>query len=261
MSILHLVKGTILLFVLILLQLAATGQVRVSGTIYDRTGRFGMVGVSVMSNSGAGTVTDSAGRYSIRLPLTDSISFSYQGKATMKFPVNEIHPNRPFDMKLHVDIRMLPTVDVSANKLKDYSQDSLEHRNEYRKVFDYAPQLLTGANSGQAGVGINLDMIFNAKKIKRMEAFRELLERDEQEKYVDHRFTKVLVKKITGLESPALDAFMKQYRPSYEMFRYFRNDYEYYLYIRDNGRYFARVWELEHPTVKDPAGLHILPGQ
>lgn len=252
-------RWLILFLLMLLLQLAARAQVRVSGTIYDRSGRFGMPGVSVMSTSGAGAVTDSMGRYVIRLTLADSLSFSYQGKATMKFPVNEIHPNRPFDMKLHVDVTTLPTVVVSSNRLKDYSADSAAFRDEYRKVFDYAPSLL-GGTSGPGGVGINLDMIFNAKKIKRMEAFRELLERDEQEKYVDHRFNKALVKKITGLESPALEAFMKQYRPTYAMFSYFRNDYEYYLYIRDNGRHFARVWALEHPTVKDPAGLQIIPG-
>ncbi|MBC9932963.1 hypothetical protein [Chitinophaga qingshengii] len=260
MSTFYPVKWLILFLMMVLLHTVAGAQVRVSGTIYDRSGRFGMPGVSVMSTSGAGTVTDSLGRYNIRLALTDSLSFSYQGKATMKFPVNEIHPNRPFDMKLHVDVTTLPTVVVSTNRVKDYSADSAAFRDEYRKVFDYAPSLLGGTN-GPGGVGINLDMIFNAKKIKRMEAFREFLERDEQDKYVDHRFNKALVKKITGLESPALEAFMKQYRPSYEMFRYFRNEYEYYLYIRDNGRYFARVWALEHPTTKDPAGLQILPGK
>lgn len=259
MSTFYPVKWLILFLMMVLLHVVAGAQVRVSGTIYDRSGRFGMPGVSVMSTSGAGAVTDSLGRYTIRLTLTDSLSFSYQGKATMKFPVNEIHPNRPFDMKLHVDVTTLPTVVVSTNRVKDYSADSAAFRDEYRKVFDYAPSLL-GGTSGPSGVGINLDMIFNAKKIKRMEKFREFLEHDEQDKYVDHRFNKALVKKITGLESPALEAFMKQYRPSYEMFRYFRNEYEYYLYIRDNGRYFARVWALEHPTTKDPAGLQILPG-
>ena len=164
MGISNLLLRIIIFTIVILLHLAAVGQVRISGTIYERSARFGMAGVSVMGTSGAGAVTDSAGHYSIRLPLTDSISFSYQGKATMKFPVKEIRYDRPFDMSLHVDIHDLPTVEVST-KRHDYHFDSLENRNEYRKVFDYAPEYLT---SGNGGAGVNLDLLFSIKKMKRL---------------------------------------------------------------------------------------------
>src|ERR1700694_546617 len=78
----------------------AVGQVQIKGTVYDRTQRFGMRGVSVMGTSGAGTVTDSVGHYSIRLPSADSIYFSYLGRSTAKFPVRDLSPEQPFDMSL-----------------------------------------------------------------------------------------------------------------------------------------------------------------
>lgn len=240
-------RKTTILILLVLLRLVTTGQVRVNGTVYDRSARFGMVGVSVMSNSGAGAVTDSLGHYSIILPTTDSISFSYQGKATMKFAVREINTNRPFDMSLHVDVHTLPTVVVSTMRLGDYQSDSLKNREEYRKIFDYSPEYLSGGSGGM-GVGINLDALFSMKKIKRMENFRRFMEREEKEKYIDHRFNKALVKKITGLESPALDTFMVEYRPSYEMILGFENEYEYYKFIKDWGKYFAERWRRDHPT-------------
>jgi hypothetical protein len=240
----HLLQKAAILMVFVLFRLVTTGQVRINGTVYDRSARFGMSGVSVMSTSGAGTITDSAGHYSIRLPLTDSISFSYQGKATMKFPVNEIPRNRPFDMSLHVDIHVLPTVVVSTTRPHNYQSDSLDNRNEYRKVFDYEPEYLSSV--GGAGVGLNLDMLFSAKKIKRMEAFKRLLERQERDKYVDHRFNKALVKRITGLAPPALDTFMMEYRPSYEVLQGFENEYEYYKYIQDWGKYFSETWRRDH---------------
>lgn len=243
MGISNLLLRIIIFTIVILLHLAAVGQVRISGTIYERSARFGMAGVSVMGTSGAGAVTDSAGHYSIRLPLTDSISFSYQGKATMKFPVKEIRYDRPFDMSLHVDIHDLPTVEVST-KRHDYHFDSLENRNEYRKVFDYAPEYLT---SGNGGAGVNLDLLFSIKKMKRMQAFKRFLEQDERDKYVDHRFNKDLVRKITGLQEPALDTFMVQYRPTYGMILSFRNEYDYYKYIQEWGRYFAEIWKRNHP--------------
>ncbi len=233
----NLLQMMALLLVLVLLQLAASAQVQINGTVYDRSARFGMQGVSVKSNSGAGAVTDSLGRYSIRVPLTDSISFSYQGKSTQKFAVKEIRRSRPFDMSLHVDIKTLPTVTVSAPP-RSYSYDSLQTRNEYRKMFDYEADYL----SMGTGVGLNLDVLLNMKKVKQMETFRRRLEAYEREKYVSYRFNKVLVQKITGLESPALDTFMEQFRPSYELLRSFENDYQYYKFIQDEGRYFSEVW-------------------
>ncbi|TWF40494.1 hypothetical protein FHW36_104176 [Chitinophaga polysaccharea] len=226
-----------LLAVLILAGIVSQAQVRVSGTVYDRTQMVRMAGVSVMSNSGAGAITDSLGHYSIIVPVTDSISFSYQGKPTMKFAVREIPFNRPFDMSLHVSVMTLPTV-VVTEKMRGYKFDSLERRNEYRKVFDYAPDYLTSGGNG-VGAGVNLDALLSIRKIKRMEAFRRFLERDEREKYIDYRFNAVLVKKITGLQSPALEAFMKEYRPSYELLLSFETEYQYYKYIRDCGRFYT----------------------
>ena len=240
----HLQKAAIVT-VLILLHLAAAGQVLIKGTVYERTARMGMPGVSVRSTSGTGTVTDSLGNYSIRLNYTDSLSFSYQGKPTMKFPVIDIPPHQHFDISLHVDVKMLKTVEVTTNRIHDYKFDSLENRNEYRKVFDFEPNYISSASNG-AGAGLNLDLLLSMKKVKRMEAFRRRLEADEREKYVDHRFNIRLVKEITGLESPALDTFMVQYRPSYDMIQGFENEYEYYKSIQEWGRFFYQDWRRRH---------------
>lgn len=245
---------TLLITLLLLLQLGAMAQKMqlVKGTVYDRTARFGMVGVSVMSNSGRGTVTDSLGQYSIRLPVTDSISFSYLGKATMKFAVAELPPSHPFDMAIRVDVHVLPTVNVDARRLHDYHRDSAEFREEYRKVFDYERNYLTAVNGG---AGINLDLLFSLKKAKRMEQFRERLERDEQEKYVDYRFNKNLVRQITGLQSPAIDTFMVWYRPSFEMLQGFENEYAYLKYIQEWGDYFGQEWRKRYHQSAYKKGL------
>ncbi|SFD15138.1 hypothetical protein SAMN05518672_101756 [Chitinophaga sp. CF118] len=227
---------------LVLFRLAASGQVQINGTVYERSARYGMEGVSVRSTTGAGTITDSLGHYSIRLPLSDSISFSYQGKATQKFPVKDIPINRPFDMSLHVDIKVLPTVVVQQ---RSYHLDSLENREEYKKVFNYEPEYIA---SGNGGVGINLDALFSIRKIKRMENFRRYMEQLERDKYVDHRFNKGLVKKITGLQPPALDTFMVEYRPSYETLQGFETEYQYLEYIKESGKYFSQTWRREHPA-------------
>ncbi|MEC5145630.1 hypothetical protein [Chitinophaga sp. 212800010-3] len=253
MGIKKLLQKAVIFLIPVLLAQVVVGQMRIiSGTIYDRTARYGMGGVSVRNTSGGGTVTDSAGHYNIKVQPGDSISFSYQGKNTVKFPITDIPPYRTFDMSLHVDVHALPTIVVSATRPQNYHLDSLEFRNEYRKVFDFAPEYLT---SGNGGAGVNLDALFSIRKNKRMEAFRVFLEREEREKYIDHRFNKALVQKITGLKSPALDTFMARYRPSYELLVSFETDYEYYRYIKDLSEYFSESWNKQQRGGYSPGEL------
>jgi hypothetical protein len=219
-------------------------QVTIKGTVYDRSRYFAMPGVSVLGTSGAGTMTDSAGRYSIRLGKSDSIYFSYLGKETVRFPIKTIAAGYPLDMSLAVSVDSLPLVVVRP---KVYRYDSLENREEYRRVFEFErPDYLESAHDG-LGVGLNLDALFNAKKIRQTLALQRRLIEQEHDKYVDHRFTKTLVRKITGLQSPALDTFMRAYRPSYEFIQRCENDYEYYKFIKDWGRGFWEEWKVFHP--------------
>jgi hypothetical protein len=241
----------LLLQIMMLLALAfiskvAVAQVQIQGTVYDRTQRNQLAGVSVMGTSGAGTATDSFGHYSIRLPFSDSIYFSYQGKPTVKFAVKDIGYTWEFDMSLQIKTNMLPTVIVRP---KSYLRDSLENRQEYAKVFNFHKDNPLGVNVGPNGVGMDPNSIiemFAFRKNRRMLQFQHRLEEQEQDKYIDHRFTKNIVRKLTGLQAPAIDTFMRIYRPSYE-FASVRNDLELYQYIWEVGKYFSTVWKRMHP--------------
>lgn len=225
---------------------AVIGQVEIEGTVYDRSQRFALRGVSVMGVSGTGTVTDSTGHYHIRLSPRDSIYFSYLGRATGKIPVKDIAPGFPLNMSIQVAIDSLPTAYV---RQRNYHSDSLENRREYQKIFDYGENYLTDAGTGRSGgvgIGIDFDMLLNPGKNRRMLAFQRRLIEEEQDKYVDYRFKKTLVKRITGLQSPALDTFMRLYRPSYALVQSFETDYEFYEYIRDWGQVFSEAWKRDH---------------
>ncbi len=232
----------ILLLVLGLIRLSGLAQVEVRGTVYDQSQLFAMPGVSVIGTSGQGTTTDSLGRYKLKLPLEDSIYFSYLGRRTAKFAVKRIARDYPLDMSLAVRVDSLPLVVVRP---KPYRYDSAENRDEYRKVFEYQPDYVVGGANG--GVGFNLDMLFNAKKNRQILSLQRRLLEEEQDKYVDYRFNKTLVKRITGLQRPAIDTFMRLYRPSYQFIRNCENDYEFYKYIKDCSIYFLAQWKQEHP--------------
>jgi hypothetical protein len=243
-------KTYLLVFIgLVLVSPAVFAQVEIRGTVYDQTQRFALSSVSVVSSSGGGTMTDSLGRYRLRAALGDSIQFSYLGRTTIKFPVKEIPAGAPFDMALAVAVDSLPTVLVRS---PDYRQDSLENRKEYQKVFDYAPSYVKNLKSGNTrragfGVGLDLDMLLDPKANRRMLALQSRLEWEEQDKYVDHRWNRAMVRRITALDPPKLDSFMRQYRPSYEFIKSCETDYEFDKYIQEWGRLFEENWKVLHP--------------
>ncbi len=64
-----------------------------------------------------------------------------------------------------------------------------------------------------------------------MNGFKQQLLKDEQERYVDHRFSRALVIRLTGLHGAPLDSFMRIYRPTVE-FVATTTDYEFQDYIK-----------------------------
>ena len=193
--------------------------------------------VSVLSTSGVGTVTDSMGNYTLLVNETDSIWFSYLNKPTPKFAVSGMNLFNGFDISLHIPVTELKEVKIMP---RSYKRDSLQNRLDYAKAFDFKkPGIsLSNPSSGAFGVGLDLDAfinMFNFRKNRRMAHFQQRLIEEEQDKFIDHRFTKALVKKITRFNGSELDDFMKKYRPSLE-FTSTSTDYEFDEYIKLAGK-------------------------
>src|SRR5579863_5325312 len=239
----------LLMAILIFCARPARGQVVIYGTVYDNSQKYTMAGVTVLTTSGLGTSTDSTGQYRIRMGLDDSIYFSYLGKTTLRFPAKEINPSQPFDMALAVSIDSLPAAFVRGS---NYFLDSLSTRKEYAKIFNYGMPYFNGVKTtgrGGMGVGLNMDLFFNGAENRRMDAFRDRLVWQENENYIDHHFTRPMVRHVTGLESPALDTFMALYRPTREFIQSCETEYQYYHYIREWSHYFADDWKERHPDI------------
>ena len=219
-----------------------TQLVTVSGTVYDITKKIPVESVSVISTSGKGTITDSMGRYSIAVHENDSLYFSYLNKPTGKYAVLKIANIEGFDISIFRKMQDLPGVIV---KTRIYRQDSIQNRMDYAKVFNFQkPGIQSSLNNSPGGlsVGIDLDELINMFRFRRnrsMLAFQNRLLQEEQDKYVDHRFSKGFVKKLTGLTSPVLDSFMTEYRPSYNM-TMLLNDLELGQFIIEAYKYFQQ---------------------
>lgn len=220
-------------------------QLRVSGRVFDMSQSNPLEAVSVMSTSGSGTISDSTGRFSIIVYDSDSIWFSYLNRPTPKYPVRTIPNIENFEISLHVNMVQLKEIQIVP---RNYRMDSLQNRKDYAKVFDFQkPGLGTALSVGPAGgAGLSITELANSFKFRqnrRMLAFQERLLLEEEEKYVDYRFSRSLIIKLTGLRSPELDSFIKRYRPDVDFIR-LASEYEIGEYIKIAFRHYERYKKL-----------------
>jgi hypothetical protein len=234
---------------MLLITVESNGQLKITGTVYDSTGVFPLEAASVLSSSGNGTITDKKGVFEINVSEKDSIWFSYLGKSTIKFPVIEIISYPQFNISLKAGIPLLQEVRI---KPKDYRLDSIQNRIEYAKIFDYKkPSFKSIVTSiGITGITVDIDELiraFQKRKIRSRLSFKQRLSEEEKNKFIDHRFTKLLVRKLTGLDGASLDSFMLQHRPAYE-FVLSASEYDLRAYIiREYKKYMTTKEERTIP--------------
>lgn len=222
---------------------SALGQTIVSGTVYDSSKLYVIPGVDVYSTSGSRTVTDSIGGYHLPANEKDSVYFFYNDKPTVKFPVKTITNYTAFDISLRVKVKekykVLNPVTVFTNS---YQMDSLENREAYSKLFDREKPTLRSTYEPGGAAGLDLDELigmFRFRKNKQNQAFTKMLIEQEQERYVDYRFSSNTVSRVTGLKGEALEKYRKLYRPSY-FFVVNSSLTQFYEYILNTSYYFKR---------------------
>jgi len=211
---------------------------KLQGTVYDHFNKQPLEAVTVQTTSGANAITDSAGKFKISITKKDSVWFSYLSKKTMKYPADTITDLSNFEIALYVDAAWLPAVKV---KNSNYRYDSIQNRVEYAKIFNFRKpglSLNTTPQSsyipGSVTVGLNLEDLINMFRFKRNRqilTMQDRLIKEEEDKYINHRFTKYVVQKLTSLQGSELESFMKMSRPSYELLQTM-NEIEFGYYIQ-----------------------------
>ncbi|MDB5207109.1 MAG: hypothetical protein JWR72_2184 [Flavisolibacter sp.] len=220
-------------FFLLLFTQQGFTQYKVKGHVYDSSRTYPIELVTVQSTGGRVSVTDTAGYYMIDVAEKDSIWFSFLGKPTPKYPVLKIADVMQFDIALRLKSDVMKEVRI---KTRNYKEDSVQNRKDYAKAFNFRrPSLETMTSVTSSGVGFDVQEIirlFQFRKNRSMERFRERLEQEEIDKAIDRRFNKGLVKKLTGItKEEELADFMKRYRPTLE-FTTGTSDYDFQFFIK-----------------------------
>jgi hypothetical protein len=245
---LHIILKKLLLYLFLLLAgFKASAQIQINGTVYDSTKRNLVEGVQVLCTCGTMTFTDSVGNYSIYAGAKDSIFFFFRNKPTQMFPVSIIKTPGQFDIAINLYVpgkyKQLKEIIVYG---KNRRQDSIENRIAYDKIFNYDKGGLRFSSSGpESGMGAGIDLnslinVFRFRRNKMSVRFQQRLIKEEQDRYIDYRFNKTIVKRLTTLkDGEALDQFMIEYKPEYELLTQIL-DIELYLYIQAAAKDFKR---------------------
>ena len=217
--------------------LCSYGQT-VSGIVTDKKTGKPLTGAWV-STSKANTITSIQGEFSMTLVKAgDTLRVKMQGYKLYALPLN-LANSKNIQVGLEAAIIELNEVHVSAKR--DRVKDSLNNRKMFAKEFNAsAPKLkdiiVVSAAPGPlpvAGITIVPSQFIRALTYKhsREYKFKKVLIRDEQNRYIDSRFSENLVGTITNLKGDSLLNFMDKYRPGMEQIKKM-SDYDIRVYIK-----------------------------
>lgn len=202
----------------IVMSRAQAQQVIVTGTVLDEN-KLVMPGASILNKStGKRNYADAGGFYKIEAHLKDSIVFSYVGYITQTIAVPQSSGTYTLAITLQKQERFLSGVEVKS-QYTPYQLDSMDRRAQFQPWLDKKDIPLAG-NATPVGFGISVSPITRfSHKEKDKRKFKKIYADNEMDKYVDSRYTPLLVSHVTGLKGDSLLLYMQKFRPQYGILR------------------------------------------
>ncbi|MGO4288609.1 hypothetical protein [Chitinophaga sp. RAB17] len=198
-------------------------QVTVTGMISDSNKLVLPYATVSNLNSGKRSLSDQGGYYKITGNRNDRIVITFVGYVPDTVIVNQTMGTQTTNVILVSAGKFLKGVEVTS-QYSPYQIDSIERRNQYGYILDKPNQQLAGGSTPQ-GAGIVISPITRfSKKEKQKRQFKTNYEKMEKEKYIDSRFTPILVNKVTGLTGDSLQLFMRDNYPDYNTMRTIGNN-------------------------------------
>ncbi|MBS1932665.1 MAG: hypothetical protein JST96_01610, partial [Bacteroidetes bacterium] len=109
---------------------------------------------------------------------------------------------------------------VTVRKLNAYQVDSIDRHDYYESYYNDPNRTVINKHGPPDGVGITLSPVtYFSTEEKQKRKLRERLSYDEQQYYIDYKFSEVEIINLTHLQGDSLKQFMAKYRPSYRFCR------------------------------------------
>lgn len=217
-------RYTIYSFVLLMLTaFNGRGQQFLTGKIYEKGSQDSLISVSIHNITAQRyDLSEVDGTYKIQCVPGDHVAFSSVGyKAdTITITAAILTAN----CIIYMEIRPVILQAVRVGELSNYQLDSIDRHKEYSWIYDRSSTAHIDPNrsDGRGGDGVGVQMnIFRktSTSAKQRDRLEKRLGKEEQDDYVNFRYNKDYVAKITHLQGDSLKSFLKKYRPSYEYCR------------------------------------------
>ena len=238
------IKAVLSFACVLFLSHAASAQTHLRGKVLDKWyDRVVMAATIKNISKNRMAQSDMGGNYKIPATPGDIVSFSSAGYITDTIVVIANMLTTPFDVFLAPNVIELSNVEIGD--LNRYQVDSISRRQEFHDVLTKRNTKLVGGrgNTPTDGVGLTFSpLTFFSKKEKDERKFKKMFERQEEELYINFKFSFDYVSKITGLQGDSLRIFMLQYRPDYAFCRR-SSKADMLLYINDSYRAFMHKKE------------------
>jgi hypothetical protein len=225
------------ILLLVLFCFPAFSQQSLSGKVRKKENQEILSSVSIYNrNLQKRRLSDEAGNYRIEAHPGDTVIFSYVGYRTDTIAVTADILKAEFPVLL--DLRAVALEAVTVGSLSNYQLDSLERRQVYGWIYQQEPQPVVERQRQGDGVGVELNVIpHGSSEVRQRLQLKKRILREEEQHYVNFRFSADYVSRLTHLQSDSLKQFMEHYRPSYDFCRKAAN-VDILVYISDNFKKF-----------------------
>lgn len=183
--------------------------------------------------------SDLGGNFKILAKVGDILVFSNIGYMPDTLRVLSYIIDSGYNVMLRPETRSLPMVSVQGD-LNKYQLDSLKRREDYKYIYERPVRKINGGTTPSNGVGIGISPVtYFSKKEKEVRHLKKRLAQNEENYYIDYRFSRSYVAKLTLLQGDSLQLFMKRYTPSYSYCRKTSSD-GMLLYINESLKNFLK---------------------
>jgi hypothetical protein len=209
-----------LILFLLLLSFSGWSQQFLTGKVLKKESTEVLVSVSIHNITHQHyDLSEETGIYRIQVMPGDRVIFSMIGYRSDTLTVTG--DMLAGDYPVYLEPRAQTLQSVTVGSLSNYQLDSTARRQEYSWIYDHGNvSRVERDRKGGDGVGVSIDLFRNGSSGDKMrERLKKRLVKEEQEYYVDSRYSREYISRLTRLQGDSLQKFVTRYRPSYDYCR------------------------------------------
>ena len=176
--------------------------------------------------------SDQGGNFKIEAREGDVIIFSSAGYLSDTLTINYADLSASINIYLRPNVQVLK--DVEVDQMNKYIQDSIKRREDYAYLLNkkHPVKFMNEKRPGD-DPGFSFSPIgYFSKSEKRKRELKKRIKEEDEDEYIDVKFSESRVALLTRLKGDSLRIFMFKYRPSYSFCRN-SNSMDMFLYIND----------------------------